>query len=259
MPRKLWAGLLLLAGCSGVPPMRHRIDAGQETFAVFVADAPDGRGDLYAMTGVGSDVVQLTFTLPAEWRPRISPSGDVVAFLRSRDEADTARTRVWLLNLLNGAEREVALPDSSGAPTDLAWAADGRGLLVRTSQGMWAVATPPAAPAATRLEGSSGLAARAAFTPRVGSPPFASIVPCVSAPSDLCVMPDSGAAALLAADARDPFRWGGDSVAYVTGTGEVMIRALGPGRSRTIRWREGLRNPREPDAFVTGRRVRETP
>ena len=66
--------LLALSACSGVPPMRHHIEAGQEPFVVFVADAPDGRGDLYAMTPVGSDVVQLTFSLPAEWRPSLSPA-----------------------------------------------------------------------------------------------------------------------------------------------------------------------------------------
>lgn len=235
--------------------MRHRIDAGRESFVVFVADAPDGRGDLYAMTAVGSDVVQLTFTLPAEWRPRVSPNGDVVAFLRSRDEADTLRTRVWLVNLLNGAERELAMPDSSGAPSDLAWSADGREILVATSSGTWSVAVPPAPSHATSVPA----AATTAFQVRVGSPPFASIAACAERAADLCVLPDSGTPALLVSDAGDPFRWGGDSVAYVRAGGEVVIRPLGSGRSRTLRWRDALRAPREPDAFVTGRRVRETP
>jgi hypothetical protein len=233
--------------------MRHRIDAGRETFAVFVADAPDGRGDLYAMTGVGSDVVQLTFTLPAEWRPRLSPGGDVVAFLRSRDMRDTLRTRVWLLNLLNGAERELALPDSSGVPEDLGWSDDGRALGVRTSAGTWSLSTPPAPPAAVVLPGV------AAFPVRVGYPPFASIAPCADMATNLCVYPDSGTPAVLDDGARDAFRWGDDSVAYVRGR-DVVIRPLGRGRSRTLRWREGLRNPREPDAFVnTGPTVRESP
>ena len=233
--------------------MRHRIDAGRETFAVFVADAPDGRGDLYAMTGVGSDVVQLTFTLPAEWRPRLSPSGDVLAFLRSRDERDTLRTRVWLLNLLNGAERELALPDSSGTPNDLAWSDDGRAVLVRTSAGAWSISTPPAKPDAVVLPNVSN------FPVRVGYPSFASIAACADVVANLCVYPDSGTPALVADDARDAFRWGDDSVAYLHGGG-VVIRPVGPGRSRTLRWRAGLRGPREPDAFVkTGPTVRETP
>jgi hypothetical protein len=233
--------------------MRHRIDAGRETFAVFVADAPDGRGDLYAMTGVGSDVVQLTFTLPAEWRPRLSPGGDVLAFLRSRDERDTLRTRVWLLNLLNGAERELKLPDSSGVPNDLAWSDDGQGLQVRTTAGAWRLTVPPAAPSSTVLSGPTP------FARRVGTPAFATVAPCADAATNLCVYPDSGAPGLLADAARDPFRWGNDSVAYVRGT-DMVIRPLGPGRSRTLRWRAGLRNPREPDAFVrTGPTVRETP
>lgn len=248
----LLAGLLL-AGCSGIPPMRHRIDAGQETYLVFVADAPDGRGDLYAMTAVASDVVQLTFTLPAEWCPRVSPHGDVVAFLRSRDEGDTLHTRVWLLNLLNGAEREVVLPDSSGAPLDLAWEDDGAGLRVRTTAATFRVAAPPARPQVTELPGVSMPGAR------VGFPAFATVAACAGSGGNLCVFPDSGPAAVLARDARDAFRWGSDSVAYLSG-GEVVIRPLGPGRSRTLRWREALRNPRTPDVFVkVGPRARDFP
>jgi hypothetical protein len=212
--------------------MRHRIDAGRETFAVFVADAPDGRGDLYAMTGVGSDVV---------------------AFLRSRDVRDTLRTRVWLLNLLNGAERELALPDSSGVPEDLAWADDGRALVVRTSAGAWSLSTPPAPPNAVVLSSVP------ASSVRVGYPSFASVAPCADLATNLCVYPDSGTPAVLDDGARDAFRWGDDSVAYVRGR-DVVIRPLGPGRSRTLRWREGLRNPREPEAFVkTGPTVRDSP
>lgn len=252
-PRALAGLALVLAGCSGVPPMRHRIDAGQESYAVFVADAPDGRGDLFAVTAVGSDVVQLTFTLPAEWHPRISPNGDVVAFLRSRNEGDTLHARAWLLNLLNGAERELTLPDSSGAPVGIAWDANGSALVVHTTSGAFQVAAPPATAAATRVPEVS----RSVL--RVGSPEFASIAPCVDAATDLCVFPDSGAASLLAQDAHDAFRWGTDSVAYLAG-GEVVIRPLGPGRSRTLRWREGLRNPRAPDAFVkVGPRERDSP
>jgi hypothetical protein len=239
--------------------MRHRIEAGQETYAVLVADAPDGRGDLYAMTGVGSDLVQLTFTLPAEWRPRLSPSGDVVAFLRSRDQADTLRTTVWLLNLLNGAERQVVLPDSSGTPRDLAWADDGQALLVQAGDVTWSLSVPPAPPSAARLDSPRApTPARSGFPIRVGTPTFATIAPCADG-IELCVYPDSGQPAALAAGAREAFRWGGDSVAYVL-EGAVVVRPLGPGRSRSVRWREGLRNPREFDAFVpTGPRQRATP
>ena len=125
---------LSLAACSGLPPLRHKFEVGRDSYVILVADAPDGRGDLWAMSPEGSDIVQITFSLPAEWSPRLSPSGDVIAFLRSREQGDTARTRIWLMNLLNGSERELTLPDSSGAPTALAWAEGGRALLVRTTR-----------------------------------------------------------------------------------------------------------------------------
>ena len=98
---------LALAACSGLPPLRHKFEVGRDPYVMLVADAPDGRGDLWAMSPEGSDIVQITFSLPAEWSPRLSPSGDVIAFLRSREQGDTARTRIWLMNLLNGSEREV--------------------------------------------------------------------------------------------------------------------------------------------------------
>ena len=114
-PSVVLLGGLMLGGCTGLPPLRHKFEVGHDPYVILVADAPDGRGDLWAMSPEGSDIVQITFSLPAEWSPRLSPSGDVIAFLRSREEGDTARTRIWLLNLLNGSEREVRLPDSSGA------------------------------------------------------------------------------------------------------------------------------------------------
>jgi hypothetical protein len=225
--------------------MRHHIEAGQEAFVVFVADAPDGRGDLYAMTPVGSDVVQLTFTLPAEWSPSVSPSGDVIAFLRSREEADTARVRVWLLNLLNGAERELPMPDSSGVPVRVAWAADGRELLVRSTRSIYRITAPPAAP---RTEEVAGPAEAEALLLQVGSPAFARIDRCEGS-MELCVYPDSGEAAPLAQGARDAARWGDDSVAYIQGD-ELVVRPLGPGRSRRVRWRESVVNPRSVSVFA---------
>ena len=42
--RPWWpASLLLLGACGPLPPMRHRIEAGEDPYVVFVADAPDGR------------------------------------------------------------------------------------------------------------------------------------------------------------------------------------------------------------------------
>lgn len=217
--------------------MRHKIEAGQDPFVVFVADAPDGRGDLYAMTPVGSDVVQLTFSLPAEWSPSLSPNGTVVAFIRSREESDTTNAKVWLLNLLNGAERGLALPDSSGAPVRVAFTDGGRQLLVQTTARMFRVMAPPARPDAEEIPVDPSL-----FSLRVGTPSFARIGECAGSKA-LCVFPDSGSAVALAEGARDAARWGDDSLAWIQGE-ELVVRPLGPGHPRVVKWRSSLRNPR---------------
>jgi len=239
---------LSLASCSGLPPLRHKFEVGRDSYVILVADAPDGRGDLWAMSPEGSDIVQITFSLPAEWSPRLSPSGDVIAFLRSREQGDTARTRIWVLNLLNGSERELTLPDSSGAPTALAWAEGGRALMVRTTRSIFRVNAPPYPAEPVELSGAARVAADKAFDVSVGSPAFARVAAC-EATNALCVYPDSGPPASIAEGATDPVRWGDDSLGYVL-DGELVIRPVGPGRERLVRWRESLVNPRDLSVFT---------
>jgi len=243
--------LLLLAACSGLPPLRHKFEVGRDAYVLLVADAPDGRGDLWAVSPDGSDIVQITFSLPGEWSPRLTPTGDVVAFLRSREQGDTARTRIWLLNLLNGSERQLRLPDSSGAPLAIAWTDDGRALVVRTTRTIFRISAPPASPAPTEVAPAEVSAAERALSVTVGSPVFARVGPCQDRDA-LCVFPDSGAPATLAAGATDPVRWGDDSLAYEL-DGELVVRPVGPGRERIVRWRPSLVNPRDLTVF-TGRR-----
>ena len=243
--------LLLLAACSGLPPLRHNFEVGRDPYVVLVADAPDGRGDLWAMRADGSSVVQLTFSLPAEWSPRLSPAGDVIAFLRAREQGDTARTRVWLLNLLNGSERQVRLPDSSGAPVALAWSEGGRALVIRTTRTIFRVNAPPAPPAPSEVPPNEVAAAERALSVTVGSPAFARVAPCEGSAA-LCVFPDSGPPATIAEGATNPVRWGDDSLAYLL-DGELVVRPVGPGRERIVRWRSSLVNPRDLTVF-TGRR-----
>lgn len=242
---------ITLAACSGLPPLRHKFEVGRDSYVILVADAPDGRGDLWAMSPDGSDIVQITFSLPAEWSPRLSPSGDVIAFLRSREQGDTARTRIWLMNLLNGSEREVSLPDSSGAPTALAWADGGRALLVRTTRTIFHVNAPPHSPEPSELSGSERAAAARAFEITVGSPAFARVAACEGT-NALCVYPDSGPPGRIAEGATDPVRWGDDSLGYEL-DGDLVVRPVGPGRERLVRWRASLVNPRDLSVF-TGRR-----
>lgn len=240
-----------LAACTGLPPLRHKFEVGRDAYVVLVADAPDGRGDLWAMSPEGSDPVQLTFSLPAEWSPRLSPTGEVIAFLRSREQSDTARTRIWLMNLLNGSERELGLPDSSGAPLALAWTEGGRALVVRTTRTILRLNAPPSPPAPAEMSPADLRAAEQAFSVWVGSPAFARVAPCDGAAA-LCVYPDSGSPATLAAGATNPVRWGDDSLGYQL-NGELVVRPVGPGRERIVRWRGSLVNPRDLTVF-TGRR-----
>ena len=203
------------------------------------------------MSPEGSELVQLTFSLPAEWSPRLSPSGDVIAFLRSREQADTARTRIWLMNLLNGSEREIALPDSSGAPVALAWAEGGRALMVRTTRTIFRVNAPPYPAKPAEVSAAGMRAAEEALSVRVGSPAFAGVGECETGVA-LCVYPDSGSPATIAEGASHPVRWGDDSLGYEV-DGELVIRPVGPGRERMVRWRQSLVNPRDLTVF-TGQR-----
>ena len=230
--------------------MRHRIEAGQDPYVVFVADAPDGRGDLWAMHTGGGESVQLTFSLPAEAGPALSPDGDVIAFLRARSATDTVNRRVWLMNLLNGAERELELPEQAGTPAQVAWL--GRTTLaVRTSTGPWLLDAPPATPNPRRASASDVARTDSAFAVLAGDPPFARITTCAGG-TGLCVTGDSGESA-LAPDGHDPISWGADSVGYLEGT-ELVVRPVGPGHARRAKLPARLEHPREFTAFL-GRRA----
>lgn len=237
--------LLTLVACGGMPPLRHRIGTGQDPYVVFVADAADGRGDLWAVAPGGGRPIQITFTPPAEFGAALSPDGIQIGFIRSRNEADTALRTLSVFNLLNGAERALPLPKEAGYPLALAWAPDGRRIFVRTTGGLWRLDAPPEPPEVTPVPAVARAAAESLFSVLVGDPPFARVVPCDNA-SDLCVLGDSGLS-VLAPDGREPMLWGTDSVAYLVGD-EIVVRALGVGRSRVIRL-SGMRNPRSFSYF----------
>jgi hypothetical protein len=227
--------------------MRHRIEAGEDPYVVFVADAPDGRGDLWAMNTGGGESVQLTFSLPAESRPALSPDGDVIAFLRARSSADTVHRRVWLMNLLNGAERELELPEGAGAPSEVAWR-DRSALLVRTSDGTWLLSAPPAPADPRRVAAAEAAPADSAFAVHVGAPPFGRVAACGGG-AGLCVVDATGGASSLAPGGRDPVAWGADSVGYLEGA-ELVVRPVGPGRARRARLPTRMENAREFTAFL---------
>lgn len=242
-----WSAIVALSGvvACGVPPLRHRIGAGSEPYVTFVADAPDGRGDIWAVAPGGGQPIQITFSLPAEFGASLAPDGIQIAFIRSRTEADTTLRQLAVINLLNGAERALPLPDGAGYPLAVAWARHHRGVIARTTNGLWRLETPPAEPDGVPVAAVERVAAESLFSVYVGEPAFARIAPCAD-PSDLCVVDDSGSTT-LAPGARQPVRWGADSVAYLVGD-ELIVRSLGPGRSRVIRL-SGMRNPRDFSFF----------
>jgi hypothetical protein len=91
-------------------------------------------------------------------------------------------------------------------------------------------------------------AAESALAVLLGHPAFGRVVPCAE-PGALCVAGDSGAPGLLARDARDPARWGDDSVMFFVGDA-VEVRPLGPGRARRLDWEGAPGRPRQMTVFV---------
>lgn len=237
--RALFPWLVLLASCS-LPPLRGRVEIGKDPYGVFVA-AGSGGADLYAFHGQTGEVIALTFSPVREFGPTLSPDGSVVAFLRVPASLDSTahRPTVWVMNLLSGRERELAFPRGTDEVAERAgWSADGRGLYVETDRAVWQFAMPP---------GAEGVPVRAADRARsdsalqilLGSPMFARAEACAADLSALCAIGADGVEQPLAPVARNPARWGSDSVAYVR-EGAIHVRPLGGGASRAVE----LRPPR---------------
>lgn len=241
-------GLLLLAACeSTFLPLRGKVEVGVDPMVVFVGgDGPAGT-DLYALSTAGGRAIPITFSPVAELRPALSPSGGEVAFLRGASLRDSAPATVWVLNLTNGAERQVALPAGMGPPEQVGWAGDGRALVVRAGGRLYQAPAPPAAGAAKPVSGAEAPAAESALAVLLGRPVFARAVPCANG-RDLCVAGDTGPPALLAPGAREPARWGDDSVAYLEGE-RLVVRPLGAGRARVVEWSALPARPRQPTVF----------
>ena len=240
------AASLLLAACErGFLPLGGRFEIGRDPMVIFVGgDAPAG-GDLYALQADGGGAMPLTFSVVGELRPSLSPDGSQVAFLRGATLTDSIPASVWVLNLVSGADRQVALPLQTGPPERVGWR-DGA-LVVGTRGAVYQVPAPPAEGEARLLEGPARAAAESSLAVLLGSPVFARVVRCED-PADLCVVGDSGAPALLAEEANDAARWGDDSVAYLTG-GRLVVRPVGPGRARVVEWSGVPARPRQLTVF----------
>ncbi len=221
---------------------------------VFVGGDAPGGGDLYALEPTGGRAIRITFSVVGEMRPALSPDGGQLAFLRAGALSDSTPASVWVLNLVSGAERRIPLPPRAGPPERVAWSADGRLLLVRSAAGLYGAPAPPQQSEARPLAGPERAAAESALAVLLGRPAFARVVPCAEA-EDLCVLGDSGPPALLARGAREPARWGPDSVAYLLGD-QLLVRPVGPGRARRVTWSGVPPRPRQLTVFpgATARR-----
>lgn len=232
----------LTAAACNLSPLNNRIKVGEEPIVVFVGEGVDGHTDLFVVPASGGSIAQLTFTPLQESMPRINVRGDAVAFLRSRDTTATTRNEVILMNLLNGAERALSLPDGAGRATVIAWSPDGSSLYVRTANGTWQLSTPPAPPSATPVRGAAFVTADSVFELWVGEPRFARIIPCAS--GGICVVGPRVDTTVLSVQGRDPLRWGEDSVAWFEGEG-MVIRGIGPGIVRRMLWKRPPAHPRD--------------
>jgi hypothetical protein len=157
------------------------------------------------------------------------------------------------MNLLSGGERELVLPKGAGRPAAVGWEPGGASLIVSATKGLYRFQAPPAEPAAHPVPPREQARAESSLAVLLGDPVFARVIPCASA-GDLCVVGDSGGSSLFAKDARDPARWGRDSVAFLVGD-QIEVRPLGPGRPRRLAWSNTPKRPREV-TFFEGTRQR---
>jgi hypothetical protein len=235
---------VLLIACGGISPLRKQAIVGRDSYFVFVADAPDGAGELFAVRGDGGAVFPITFTPVREAKPALSPDGSMVAFLRARRLQDTVTASVWIMNLLTGAERRIDLPAGSDGEA-VGWSRDGRSLVVSAGGLAYEVPAPPGRGEPRAVPPSQWNRVDSALGVFVGDPPFARVYQCEAS---LCAAPMSGSPASVADDARDPARWGPDSLAYFSG-GELLVRSVGPGKARRVPWTGVPPNPRELAGF----------
>ena len=240
---------VLLSACSGtLPPLRGQMEVGRDAYAIFVGGGGRAGGDLYAVRTEGGPPVQITFTNVGEMRPALSPDGSMVVFLRGASLQDSTPGTVWIMNLLNGADRQLELPRGAGAPRQVGWARDGRSLVVAAGAALYRVEAPPARPEPRAVPAVERAAAESSLAVLLGEPAFGRVVPCAE-PGALCVAADTEAPGLLAREARDAVRWGDDSVGFFVGDA-VEIRPLGPGRARRLTWDNPPKAPRQMTVFL---------
>lgn len=238
------AGAAIVLGISGCAfsPLAHRIKVGEEAFVVFVGEGRDRHTDLFAVPANGGAVSQVTFTALIEMHPQLTPTGEMVVFLRMRDTLPGQRRDVVVVNLLSYGETVIAIPDSAGRPDAVAWSDDATTLYLRTDRGLWRTAAPPAPVAVIAVARGDSAAADSALETWLGRPRFARAVRCLT--GGVCVIGPNGDTAALAPAGRGAMRWGDDSVGWFQDDG-IVVRSLGPSQDRVVTLKDGPANPRD--------------
>lgn len=223
--------LLLLTACWGcsLSPLQNRIKPGEEAFVVVTGTGADGHTDLFAFQPGGGEVYQLTFTAMTESAPHLSRRGDVVAFLRHGAGSGREQGELVVMNLLNGAERHLDVPESAGKLLNLGWSDDESRIYLETGNGRWMVDAPPAVPDARKAPPENLAFADSALTTWLGTPRFARVERCTS--GGLCIVGPSGEPRELSPSGQAVTRWGSDSLGWLEGD-EIVVRPLGPGPAR---------------------------
>ena len=241
--------LALLAACGDhFTPLQNRIAVGKEAYVVFVADGQGGQGDLYAVDAAGGLAYPFTYSLASESHPALDRSGVMLAFIRAQSDTAAGARKLWVMNLLNGSERE--LPLGTGIrPEKVAWSRSGGTIFAATDSGLWALTAPPADAQPRRLAGPDSAAADSALMLLIGDPPIARIGACKPDAGDICALAAGRAPEVVDSPGRDPFQWGADSLGYFVGD-RIYVRPLAGGRPRELRVEQAPAHVRQAAWFA---------
>jgi len=231
--------LFVVQGCA-VTPLTNKIGPGEDAFVIVVGEGGDGSTDLFAAPATGGAFHQLTFNRLVESLPTLAPNGKSVALIRRRDSLDSGPTELVVLDLMTMAEASAALPPGT-RPERIGWSRDGGAIYVGGSAA-YATPSPPRRIALERVPADSAALADSLTRPLLGDPVFAIVRECGDGAPCVAVGEQTTS---LGTDARDPFRWGTNAVAYVR-QGAIEIRPLGGGRARRPTWTNAPADLRQP-------------